>query len=272
MFVMPLTFKPVCVPKIEVFLVCLLMAVLASALPASRVAAQVVNIESLRVDSDANDRLTGSVGLGLNLKKNTTRISEIKTSADLAWLTGRHDFLLLSRNNFMRVRGENVLNDGYVHLRGVFNRSNVWAPELFLQGQYNLDWGLQRRALAGANVRIRLHEATHFSAFVSSGFMYEQEIWSSDSDRQVFNYLKSTTSLNLRGRLSEHVEVSAISYYQSRPAWFFKPRFTSDWNVVFELSRHLRLGAHFRATYDSDPQFASTRFIYELNNLLQVRF
>lgn len=269
---MLLKLKTACIPGTTVFMVCLMLTAFAGSLRVPVAAAQVVNIESLRVESDAINRLTGSVGLGLNLKKNTTRISEIKTSADLAWLTGRHDFLLLSRNNFMRVRGENVLNDGYVHLRGVFNRNNVWAPELFLQGQYNLDWGLQRRALAGVNMRIRLHEATHFSAFVSSGLMYEQEIWASDADRQVFNYLKSTTSLNVRGRLSEHIEVSAISYYQSRPAHFFKPRFTSDWNVVFELSRYLRLGAHFRATYDSDPQFAATRFIYELNNMLQVRF
>ena len=264
--------KPVCVPRTEVVLVCLLVVLFTVPMLPLRVAAQVVNIESLRVQSDASERFIGSVGLGFNLKKNTTRISEIKTSADLARLTERHDFLLLSRNNFMRVRGDNVLNDGYVHLRGVFNRNNIWAPELFLQGQYNLDWGLQRRALAGANVRIRLHENAHFSAFVSSGLMYEQEIWSSDTDRQVFNFLKSTTSLNLRGRLSEQVEVSAISYYQSRPAHFFKPRFTSDWNVVFEISRYLRLGAHFKATYDSDPQFAATSFIYELNNLLQVRF
>ncbi len=235
---------------------------------------QVVNVERHRVQADTFNVWTGGLGFGLSVSQNKSQVIRFNTSADLTYVARRHDFLLLGRNDFLRVEGDNVLNDGHIHLRTVLFRDNTYAPEFFLQGQYNLDWGLKRRALAGGNIRVRLRQTDNFSAFVSTGFMFENEIWEDEDEEQraVFNQIKSTTSVNVRGRITESVDVAAISYYQARPDRFFKPRFTSDWQLRFRISEQLRFALQFVSTLDSDPPFDATHFIYNVNNVLEVRF
>ncbi|MDG5766379.1 DUF481 domain-containing protein [Balneolales bacterium ANBcel1] len=236
--------------------------------------AQVVNVERHRVQADTFNVWTGGLGFGLSVSKSANQVVRLNTTSDLTYVAKKHDFLFIARNNFLRVEGENVMNDGYAHLRAVLFRDNTLAPEVFLQAQYNLDWGLARRTLAGSNVRIRLHETDSFSAFVSTGLMFENEIWKDEDEdlRDVRNLLKSTTSFNLRGRLTDSVDLAAISYYQARPDRFFKPRFTSDWQVRFRISENLRFALQFVSTFDSDPPLNSTEFIYNINNILEVRF
>ncbi|MDI6401077.1 DUF481 domain-containing protein [Balneolaceae bacterium ANBcel3] len=235
---------------------------------------QVVNVERHRVAADTTGIWTGGLGFGLNISKNKNQITRFNNTADLTYIGQKHDILLLGRNNFLRVEGENVLNDGYVHLRSVLYRDNRWAPELFIQGQYNMDWGLKRRGLAGANLRYRMISSESFSAFISTGLMFEHEWWEdtdTDSDK-TFERLKSTTSFNVQGKITESLDMMAITYYQARPTDFFNPRFTSDWQVRFHISQHLRFVVQFVSTYDAAPPFRSSDFIYSLNNVLEVRF
>jgi hypothetical protein len=235
---------------------------------------QVVNVERHRIVDDTLTSLTGGLGAGLEVSKNTSQIIRLNNSADLTYSTRLHEFLVLGRNSFLRVEGENVLNDGFIHLRSVLFRNNVVAPELFLQAQYNLDWGLKRRGLAGAAGRIRFTQTENFRAFASTGLMLENEIWVDEEDdlRKERSLVKSTTSINLSGKIADNLELAAISYYQARPDKFLKPRFTSDWQLRFRISENLRFVFQFVSTYDSDPPFRSSDFIYKINNMLEVRF
>ncbi|TVQ70097.1 MAG: DUF481 domain-containing protein [Balneolaceae bacterium] len=235
---------------------------------------QVVDVETHRTQADTLQRFAGGFGIGLEISKNTSKIINLKNSADLTYSTRQHEFLILGRNNFLRVEGSNVLNDGFIHLRSVLYRNRSIAPEFFLQAQYNLDWGLKRRGLAGSAVRIRFAQTEYFRAFASTGLMIENEIWQNDekSLREERTLLKSTTSVNVRGRIAENLDFAAISYYQARPDRFFKPRFTSDWQLRFRMSENLRFVFQFVSTYDSDPPFSSSDFIYEINNMIEVRF
>ncbi len=263
--------------------VLLLLILSLSHLFLSNAHAQVVNVERHRVTVDTTHVWTGGLGFGLNISQNKSQIVRFNTSADLTYTGARHSYLLLGRNNFLRVEGENVLNDGFVHFRTVLFRDNVYAPELFLQAQYNLDWGLLRRLLAGSNLRIRLHYSEQLSAFVSTGFMLESEEWKvttktgdvqnpESTQRRSLDLLKSTTSVNIRGRITENLQVAAISYYQARPDKFFRPRFTSDWQLRFRISEDLRFVMQFVSTFDANPPLQSQQFIYQLNNVLEIRF
>jgi hypothetical protein len=235
---------------------------------------QVVNVERHRLQADTVQTLSGGFGIGLTVSKNTSQIIQLKNSADLTYSTRLHEFLLIGRNNFLRVEGSNVLNDGFIHLRSVLHRDSALAPEIFLQAQYNLDWGLKRRGLAGAAIRIRFVQTDYFSAFASTGLMLESELWEDEEDarRVDRSLIKSTTSINLRGKIAENLDLAAISYYQARPDNFFKPRFTSDWQLRFRISENLRFVFQFVSTYDSNPPFRSSDFIYNISNMIEVRF
>ncbi len=236
--------------------------------------AQVVNVERHRITADTVNILTGGLGIGLNISQNKSHIVRLNNSADLTYVSRKHDYILLGRNNFLRVEGENVLNDGFIHLRTVLFRDNRFAPELFLQAQYNLDWGLKRRTLAGTAIRIRFSHTDTFSAYASTGLMYENEIWEDRNEmmREVLSLIKSTTSFNIRGKITENLDLAAISYYQARPDHYFKPRFTSDWQMRFRISDNLRFVFQFVSTYDSNPPLNSIDFIYSIYNIIEVRF
>ncbi len=235
---------------------------------------QVINVETHRVEVDTLQKVSGGFGAGLDISKNTSQILRLRNSADLRYITRKHEFLVLGRNNFLRVEGSNVLNDGFIHLRTVLNRNSSIAPELFVQAQYNLDWGMKRRGLIGSAMRIRFVQTEHIMAFASTGLMIENEIWQDvdKSMRDERTLLKSTTSINVRGSITENLDIAAISYYQARPDKFFKPRFTSDWQLRFRISENLRFVFQFVSTYDSDPPFSSSDFIYQLSNMIEVRF
>lgn len=252
----------------------LIFTLVASISPVTSSVGQVINVERHRISADTVNVLTGGFGVGFNVSQNKSRILRINTSADITYISRKHDYIILGKNNFLRVEGNNVLNDGFIHLRSVLFRDNTIAPEIFLQAQYNLDWGLKRRALAGANIRIRLSEHNNFSAFISTGLMYENEIWEAAEVnlREVFNVLKSTTSINIRGRLAQNFDIAAISYYQAVPSSFFEPRFTSDWQLRFSISENLRFVFQFISTYDADPRLHAVDFIYNINNMIEVRF
>lgn len=252
----------------------LLLAILLLLTKMDTAYSQVVNVERYRVTADTVNVLYGGLGVGLNISQNKSRVTRVNTSADLTYVAMRHDYILLGRNNFLRVEGENVLNDGFIHMRSVLFRENTYAPEMFLQAQYNLDWGLQRRFLAGAAVRIRFTYTDNFRAHASTGLMYENEIWE-DTDgefRELLGQLKSTTSVNISGKLAQNLDLAAISYYQARPDRFLHPRFTSDWQLRFHISENLRFAFQFVSTYDPDPPIGSKEFIYNISNLLEVRF
>lgn len=251
-----------------------LLIILTVFLSAGPSASQVVNVERYRTADDTLTSLAGALGAGLTISKNITRIVRLTNSADLTYNTRFHEFLIVGRNSLLRVEGENVLNDGYLHLRSVFYRHNALAPEFFLQAQYNQDWGMKRRGLAGAAVRIRFTQTKNFRAFASTGLMLENELWVDEQKglRTERTLVKSTTSINLRGRVTESMEVAAITYYQARPVNIHKPRFTSDVQLRFRISENLRFVFQFVSTYDSDPPFRSTDFIYHINHLLEVRF
>ena len=104
--------------------------------------------------------------------------------------------------------------------------------------------------------------------------MYENEIWEAEDEdlREVFNTLKSTTSINVRGRIAQNLDIAAISYYQASPSNFLEPRFTSDWQLRFTISENLRFVFQFISTYDADPRLNAVDFIYNINNLIEVRF
>ncbi|MCA1800859.1 MAG: hypothetical protein LC662_00190 [Rhodothermaceae bacterium] len=102
---------------------------------------------------------------------------------------------------------------------------------------------------------------------VSTGLMIENEFWrESDEPSVEKTLLKSTTSLLIRGRLTEQAEMVMIGYYQAPPASFFKPRITGDAKLNLKISSNLTFTTQFVLTYDADPLIDVTKVVYRLTN------
>lgn len=242
--------------------------------------AQVLNVERFKTVADTFNVLKGSLGFGFNVADQGTRQINLRNDANLSYFSKKHQFLLLNRVDYRTV-GDNTTSNGYFHLRGIFYRDLRVRPESFAQFQYNLDLGLQRRVLFGATSRFRLFETPSFRGHISTGVMYENELWKerrnlpelgTENVRIVQEYIKSTTSVNFQGKLHEDVSLVLFGYYQARPAAFFTPRITVDALLTYHLRENLRLGFHFVSTSDFDPVFDAAEFVYSFHNTLIISF
>lgn len=230
--------------------------------------AQVLNIEQYAIDADTSGIWTGSLSFGFNINNQRTRVVNLRNDANLTYFSERHQYLFLNRINLLGIGTQTSLNDGYFHLRGIFYRHRRINPEGFVQFQYNFDTGLQRRFLTGATMRFNLISEDTFSGTVSTGLMYENEVWLSEDDeqRETHDLIKSTTSVNIREQIAERVDLVLFGYYQARPDQFLEPRITLDSQLKVELYDNIRLAVQWVSTYDSAPILDAPAWTYQLTN------
>jgi hypothetical protein len=228
--------------------------------------AQVLNVEQVRADSDTTGWV-GELGFDFSLNKFNERVIKTGGQANAAYFSDLHQYLLLSQLDLVNVDGNSLVSNGYFHLRSTFLRKETFAPELFLQYQYNNNMGLRHRALAGAGVRYNFLNRPKLTGAVSTGLMFEHEEWGLSGDESVVNdYLKSTSNLVIRGQLNPQTSLTLIGYYQARPADFFKPRATSENQLNIRISRSMTFRVSFSMTYDVDPVIDVPNLTYELKN------
>lgn len=229
--------------------------------------AQVLNVERFRSDADTADVWIGELKFDFSLNKQNTAVMALGNETNLARFTRNHVYYFLNQINLVMVDEKSLVSDGYFHIRGTYNRRKTWSPETFLQFQYNLNWGLKRRVLAGATMRYKYLETPAIRGSVSTGLMIENEFWrESDEPAVEKTLLKSTTSLLIRGRLTEQAELVMIGYYQAPPASFFKPRITGDAKLNLKISDNLTFTTQFVLTYDAGPLIDVTKVVYRLTN------
>jgi hypothetical protein len=229
--------------------------------------AQVLNVERFRSDADTADVWIGELKFDFSLNKQSTAVMALGNETNLAHFTRNHVYYFLNQINLVMVDERSLVSDGYFHIRGTYNRRKTWSPETFLQFQYNLNWGLKRRALAGATMRYKYLDTPAILGSVSTGLMIENEFWrESDEPSVEKTLLKSTTSLLVRGRLTEQAELVMIGYYQAPPGSFFEPRITGDAKLNLKISSNLTFTTQFVLTYDADPLIDVTKVVYRLTN------
>lgn len=232
--------------------------------------AQVLNVESYRGQADTTKAWSGDLSFGFSASKQKTSSLQLNNRTNLRYVSPRHSYLMITNLNVLRI-DEELVSNGYIHLRGTFLREQRWSPELFTQYQYSQSRGLKRRNLLGAVMRYDMIQRDEFSAALTTGGMYEHEVWNSDEvPRQQFDRFKSTSSLLMRGQLSANTELYVVGYYQATPNDFLNPRLTADVQLRFRISRIVTFGAQFNTTYDYAPPLQTESWIYTFRNTVSL--
>jgi len=239
----------------------------------STIQAQVLNVESFRtqVDGDTLAEWHGQTGFDVSLSKFNERVFKFGNDTNAAYFTGRHRYLFLTSVELINVDGSSVISNGYFHLRGTFNENSTLSPEAFSQFQYNENLGMKERFLTGASVRYTFLDRPDIRGSVVTGGMIEYEKWGVTEDQNVENtFLKSTSSLSIRGQLTETTQLLLIGYYQARPDQFFKPRVTSENQLNMRISERLTFRVNFTLAYDVEPIIDIPKLTYVLRNGLVI--
>jgi len=236
----------------------------------SEAISQVLNVEKFRMDADTSNVWAGNLSFGFDLTKRSKQTLNLNNESDLVYLSRNHAYLLINDARIIKV-DDNISNEGFTHLRATLFRRNTIAPELFAQYQYSQDWGLTNRILFGGTLRYMLVSSDLISVSLTTGGMYEYEKWSPENlDKVINRKFKSTNSLNVRGKLAEHVSILVLGYYQAPFQDFFSPRLTGDISFVFSVSRVIRFSAGFNVLHDAKPVEGVESWTYEFKNRLII--
>ena len=242
--------------------------------PINKIQGQVLNVEQYALDADTSEVWKGSLAFGFNISKQRSRVFDLRNDANLTYFSRNSRYMFLNRIHLLDVGQDTNLSDGYFLLRGTFMRRSRINPEAFLQFQYNFDTGLQRRFLTGGAGRFNLFTTEYSRWSMSTGLMYENEVWLSETEEQRLerNLIKSTTSLNVQGQLTENLNIILFGYYQARPDRMLKPRVTADAQLQFGITDNLRLSVQWVSTYDAAPVLDAPEWVYTLTNNIIFSF
>lgn len=232
--------------------------------------AQLLNVESVRTNADSAG-WHGELEFDLSLNRYNERVFEFTNESNLSYFSHKHAYMLLNRLKFVNLDGNSLISSGYIHLRSTFLRKERWSPELFLQYQYNNNLGLNNRGIAGAGVKYKLYRDDRWTANLSTAFMMEHEVWQLDNQPSIKNdYIKSTSNVSLRGKVSDSATFLLVGYYQARPNAFFEARSIFESKLKVNITKRVALSVGFIASYDAAPVIDIPNWTYELSNGLVI--
>jgi hypothetical protein len=231
--------------------------------------AQLVNIEKSR--KEAKPGFQGHIDLNLMLTRNTRQIFETGTTAHLQYTSGRNTLLALNNLGFMRVEGENLINNGFQHLRYNYKIGNGFTTaEFFTQHQYNSIRLLQRRFLVGGGPRFRIFESENTGVYIAPLVMYEQELLNDGSPRT--DRFKGDLYVSFTYSIDERITFSHTTYYQPDFALLSEYRISSETGMEMQFLANFSFLVTYNLAFDSHPPADIPELFYTLRNGIKYNF
>ncbi len=234
--------------------------------------AQILNIEKSRLEKDSTKRWMGNMEFLFSVQQQQVRVTNFAAAVNLSYFSAQHQYIALGNLDLVKVRNEQVISNGYGHLRLNLLYKKAFSYELFSQAQYDEVRGMNHRYLAGGGIRWKIQDGEKLTLAFGTGAMYEDESWSFAEQDSTTQLLKSSSYLSYHHTITEHFEVNLIGYYQARYDYFDRPRLIGDINFNFKISEHFTFTSKFLVLYDAAPIVPIDKLIYTFENGIQINF
>jgi hypothetical protein len=217
--------------------------------------AQIVNIESQRIQSDSvRHVLISDVTLTLRetdgesfraIQTNLTTQYKSKNYKNLWLFVGGIDYSALNETR--------IADNHLLHLR--FNRK--WGRRLRIEGFQQIQssplTGIAFRSLSGTGPRLKVQSGSQIAAYFGSLYMFEWEkVIGSEANIGRFHRLSTYLSGSWRSR-DDNREFSCIGYYQPNLGRWRDYRLSFQSVLSIKIIRHFSLTANLSLSYDAEP-------------------
>ena len=249
----------------------------------SAIQGQILNVEKQRLDSlEKPFRLSFESKFGAFNRSATedekAEFINFSNNLNAVFAPNRkHAYTVLGNFQFTENNGNTILNNSYLHLRSTFNYQQKWSPEVYVQIQDDKFRGLRNRKLAGGAYRWKPIDSKSFRFVLAAGPMFESERWKSveTGDEKLVELWKLNSYLLLRWDITESINFNTIFYYQvgyDSSAHLTRQRLSNNTNLNFKISDHLSFTVSYQMAYENHPIFPITRYIYSIENGINLSF
>ena len=236
------------------------------------VSGQVVNIEDRRLRVGDSLHWLGKADLGFNLIQNTQQYLTASAAVQVEFKEKKHFVLSVSAYNLAKSANQNILNDGFEHLRYNYDITDKVVWEVYAQGQYNERIRLRLRTLAGTGFRFKILRLSTTRLYLGTSYFYEQTRFR-DATAPFFNHRLSIYTA-FSQKIGTSARFASTTYFQPILTHFNNMRWASDNSLLIPLSKKCVFRANLNLTYDTDPRLPETvpDLIYAWTNGIRLEF
>jgi hypothetical protein len=236
------------------------------------IVAQVVNIEDRRMRVGDSLHWLGKADLGFNLIQNTQQFLTASAAVQVEFKEKKHFILSLTAYNFVKSSSQNILNDGFQHLRYNYDITDKIVWEVYTQAQYNERIRLRLRSLAGTGFRFKIVRKSTTRLYLGTSYFYEHTQFR-DTTVPFFNHRLSIYAA-FSHKIGATARFASTTYFQPILTDLGNMRWASDNSLLIPLTKKCAFRANLNLTYDTDPRLPPSvpDLIYAWTNGIRLDF
>ena len=235
-----------------------------------RTSAQIVNIESKRIQSDSIGWL-GNIGSSFLFEKNAIEVINISANAHVEYKSKKSLYLFLVNYNLLKGDAQTLNNNLFLHLRYNY-KINKWLRwELFGQVQENRITGIKQRWLVGSGPRVKLLGNDSVALYAATSVMYEYE---EEQTVPVIYHrdVRSSSYISFDYKFLKNAELIATVFYQPLFNNFADFRILNEIGIKFKFVKHFSFSTNWYYLYDSRPAASTPKLNYSISNGIEYDF
>jgi Protein of unknown function, DUF481 len=236
----------------------------------SALEAQIVNIESARMQSDTVGWM-GGVGASFSLVKNSQQITETDIRSHIQYKTQKDIWFIIGHYGFLKGGQQKFVSNSFAHLR--YNRKiNTWLRwEIFVQAQDNYATNIDSRYLAGTGPRFKIADTKRFHLYMASLFMYEYEK-ERTKPPVIHNDIRNSSYISFTIRADRMLEIISTTFYQPLLNNFNDCRLLNETQLRARTGKHFSMIMEWNYLFDRFPAGNAPQTTYDFKTGLQYDF
>lgn len=235
-----------------------------------RLNAQIVNVESLRIQTDTVG-FAGSFGGNFTLTKNVDQIFSANAFASIQYKSIKSTYLILSDYSFLKGANKKLLNKIFGHFRYDREITTFFRMEAFTQIQTNKITKIDTRFLIGMGPRLKMPTPDMLKAFVGILFMYEYE--KELTDPVIYHrVIRNSSYVAFTFEPNDHVKITSTTFYQPKLDEFSDFRILNQESAAFSITKNLSVTLNWDYLYDAEPVKGIPKNNYTFSTGLKYEF
>jgi hypothetical protein len=226
----------------------------------TRSTAQIVNIESARMQSDTTGWM-GGAGADMAITQSVQRVFLLDFDAHLQYKTDKNLWLILGDYGFLTGGGQKYVYNSFGHIR--FNRklNSYLRWEVFTQVQNNLVTQIDSRYLLGTGPRFKILSNKIIRLYAATLLMYERER-ERTKPPVLHKDLRSSSYVSFTITPNANIEIICTSFYQPLIKKIGDYRILNQASLKVKASKRFALSLKWNYLYDRFPAGTAPKTTY----------
>ncbi len=224
--------------------------------------AQIVNVESARMQSDTVGWLGGADG-AVTLSQNKVKVFGMEAEAHFQYKTSNDKgiWLILGNYGFLSGGGVKYTSNRFFHLRYNYKLSEHVRWEVFGQIQDNLITQIASRVLVGTGPRFKIVKNKILRLYAASLVMYENE---REKTIPVVKHsdIRSSSYVSFTYTPRDNIEVISTTFFQPLIKKFSDYRILNQFTFKVKVVNHFGLSLKWNYLHDRFPAGTAPRTTY----------